>query len=87
MDNLAFILVFSGPTEETFNRRQHSLIAIESLHDLEGIDREKVCAVAANVRQAHATGDGLYGDVDDWGGTEKHINWSDPKSSATLIRS
>ncbi len=24
---------------------RHSLIAVESLHDLEGIDKEKVCAV------------------------------------------
>jgi hypothetical protein len=28
---------------------RHSLISLESLNDLEGIDRQKVCALAASV--------------------------------------
>jgi hypothetical protein len=33
---------------------QHSLISIESLHDVAGIDREKVNALAQSVHNAHA---------------------------------
>jgi hypothetical protein len=33
---------------------RHSLISLESLNDLEGIDQQKVSALAASVRRAHA---------------------------------
>ncbi|HXP86235.1 MAG TPA: hypothetical protein VN841_16030 [Bryobacteraceae bacterium] len=33
---------------------RHSLISIESLRDVPGIDREKVSALAQSVRNAHA---------------------------------
>lgn len=33
---------------------RHSLIAIESLNDLNGVDQPKVTALADSVRQAHA---------------------------------
>jgi hypothetical protein len=33
---------------------RHSLISIESLHDVPGTDREKVSALAHSVRHAHA---------------------------------
>lgn len=41
---------------ETHSFVGSSLIAIESLHDLEGIDQGKVNAVASSVRQAHTEG-------------------------------
>lgn len=33
---------------------RHGLISLESLSDLEGVDRQKVSTLAASVRQAHA---------------------------------
>ena len=32
---------------------RHSVIALESLSDLDGVDRQKVSALAASVRHAH----------------------------------
>lgn len=32
---------------------RHSVIALESLNDLDGVDRQKVSALAASVRHAH----------------------------------
>jgi hypothetical protein len=33
---------------------RHGLISLESLNDLEGIDQQRVSALAASVRHAHA---------------------------------
>jgi len=33
---------------------RHSLIALESLYDLNGIDRERVCTLAESVRKTHS---------------------------------
>jgi hypothetical protein len=37
---------------------RHGLIALESLHDLDGIDPDRVTALADSVRQAHAEATG-----------------------------
>jgi hypothetical protein len=37
---------------------RHGLIVLESLHDLDGIDPDRVTALADSVRQAHAKATG-----------------------------
>jgi hypothetical protein len=50
---------------------RHGLIALESLHDLDGIDPNRVTALAHSVRQAHTEATGYLVSVIDAASTQE----------------